>query len=804
MKKKFSKILGVALTLGIVLALVVGFSFPAAADPGENEWSKLSFPDEGSDGDWFYDSTITEGPGPIAMAMDGTLYCYAEVEISGTAEKHLFESDDGGRTWSKTDYENDVTGDTIVDIAVSSLDADILYVTDGALVYWTENGGGKWEEVAQISLEDALDDAGGTQVITSVDVAYNSDEDPYVFIGTMDAGGNYLGSVFYIAQEEIAGAWTDLEVGAFDVYAVAASPDFADEHELFALVTDDSPYTAVLNNYAQIADWDEVAELERDEALGGGGFEIDGASRIRFPDDFETDDAYEMFVGVAGVTETGSVYRVLDDDSYRLGDEDSDAEHNIISLDLVGDWGATSLLAGAQDDNEAYISTDDGESWDDPDKNPSGDGPTFVVMDDDFDDNGEAWAAVCGPEGAVSLTVDSGDLYNQISMIATDIDSVDNVSFSREYNTDETVFLLTSGARENSVWRHTGDWERVFVSSLDSPELGEIDIVQVSPGFPTDETVYVADKDDRDPMIWRSTDAGNDWDELNRLPDALTQLLVVDDETLIAGTEDEEVWVTTSHGRRAWDDYDVDGAGRIESFSMSPGFATDDTVLLGDDDGQVFISENLGEDWDMVGDALDAATNTIVTFDSGYADNLTIYAASGDEVDRCVIDTGDDWEDQEWEEFTTSDTDLDVTIASGLRCSADGTLYVADTAAGAGVWRSLDPTDDDIDDVVFEQVTEELDAGAMLTGLWLTTGTNVLWCRNLEAGSEDEVWTYEDTLAAKVVLTSPSDGKSVGDTDEVTFSGLASTVLMSIRYNGPTTQSGWKNGRKVALTRTSE
>jgi len=651
-----------------------------------------------------------------------------------------------------------------VDIACSSLDADTLYVTDGALVYWTEDGGDKWDEVADLSLENALDDAGGTQVITSIDVGYNRDEDPYIFVGTMDAGGNYLGSVFYIAQGAIAGAWTDLEVGAFDVYAVAASPDFADEHELFAVVTNDDPYTAVLNNYARVADWDEVAQLDKDEDLGGGGFEIEGASRFRFPEDFDTDDAYEFFVGVAGVSVKGSVYRVLDDDTFRLGDDDSDIEFDIISLDVVGELAATSMLAGAQDSNEAYVSTDDGEKWDDPDKNPSGDGPTYVVMDADFADSDEALAAVAGDEGAVSMTVDAGSLYNQISLINTRVDSIDSVSFSREYATDETVFLLSSGARENSVWRYAGDWERVFTSTV----FDNIDLVQVSPMFPTDNTVFVAQKSDRDPIIWRSTDGGNDWDELNRQPEALTELLVVDDETLIAGTDDEEIWKTENHGRRAWDDYDVDDAGKIVSFSMSPNFADDETLLLGDDDGQIFISEDLGEDWDMVGDALDAGVNAIVAFDYGYADNNFIYAASGDEVDRCEIDTGDDWEDQEWKEFTAAKTELEITAASGLRTSADGTLYAADMDEGAGVWRSLNPTDD-MDDVVFEQVTEDLDEDAMLTGLWLTAGTNVLWCRNMEAGAEDEVWTYEDFLATQVELTAPADGWALTDEDEVTL-----------------------------------
>jgi len=260
--------------------------------------------------------------------------------------------------------------------------------------------------------------------------------------------------------------------------------------------------------------------------------------------------------------------------------------------------------------------------------------------------------------------------------------------------------------------------------------------VKVSPEFSTDETVYVVGVGPS-PVFYRSTDGGNDWDALsNQAPDILLVWQVVDSDTVLAAAPGH-VYYTTNHGRRAWEDEGVDDLSLATCFSTSPNFASDDTILLGDNNGQIFISEDIGESWDQVGSALTPAVLTDVTFDVNYGTNDTIYAASGNEVARCVIDTDDSWADQEWKEFTTAKTELDMGFASGLKCSADGTLYAVDIIAanvtgGGGVWRTLNPTAD-MGDVVFELVGGEfgLDDGVNLGSLQLTAGSNTLWSMNL-------------------------------------------------------------------------
>ena len=76
MKRKMFKIVGVATSLAIVLALVVGIAVPVAAAPDEEAWSVFNIPVVGAPGDYFMDPAITS-LGPLAKATDDTLYLYA-------------------------------------------------------------------------------------------------------------------------------------------------------------------------------------------------------------------------------------------------------------------------------------------------------------------------------------------------------------------------------------------------------------------------------------------------------------------------------------------------------------------------------------------------------------------------------------------------------------------------------------------------------------------------------------------------------------------------------------------------------
>ena len=742
-------VLGVALTF-VLVASLCAFAAPVAADPDENEWSAFKYPEEGADGDWFYDSGITY-VGPIAMAINGDLYCAANAD----GANNLFKSDDGGRTWSKTDYQKDVAGGKIVDIACSSEDADIVYVADANYVYWTEDGGDKWTAVAPDSLDAAFANAVpviDTPQITALDVGYIDDE-PYVFISVIDSVMAYGGSVFFIEQRAYLAGWTDMDTqayGTYDVYAVNVAPDFDDSHKIYAVITDATPQTLVITNTGTEGAWSQFGGDLETATSGGTGLLIVAASDVCFPDDFDDD---ELYVGVSGATVAGSVYRIVKDIawSYRLGDAiyDTDISLDVLSLDITGDVGATLLLAGAQDTGTAMVlsSTDDGESWAKPHKIPSGVDTTYVLMAEDFADSGEAWAATAGDEGAVSYTIDGGDLFNQISLIATDIAEIYDVSFYPDYEVSEELFMVT-GNTTRSLWRYDGEyWERVAVSNVFTP-AADIEGVMVSPEILSDGTVYFSDYGVSPPTIYRSTDEGQSWKSLRCEPACtLRSAVVLDADTGLVGGVGV-VYKTDDHGNRVWKETlkgEIDG--EIRDFALFG-----ETVLCGSTTGKVAISEDLGDTWDQVGKTGDLVdgTQTFVAFDTDYADNSYVYAACGDDIYRFEVGESTHWKDID-----------DDKAAGGLLSdivTADGCVYVSDAGtAGAGMWRSVNPT---AKTPLFEKVDFELVGTELLWGLKTTSGSNVLWA--LDWANPEVLWTYEDALVGPVELDSPASGTALG------------------------------------------
>ena len=823
--------------------IVVGAPVSAAA-PVINEWDEFAYPDPGEDGDWFRQGVDAlgnpepiEAVGPIAKAIDGTLYAYAWVNADDDRrhdpeEDVLFKSDDVGRTWEETDYvELDTDPDTagiqppgaIVDIACSSLDEDTLYVTDGNYVYKSDDAGDEFDFVARASLETVLQGACGIDIvnepITSLDVGYDRNDDPIVFIGTRTVGGVWSpGSVFFIAEEEFPSEWIDLDLacystGDYDAYSIGCTPDFDTSKETFVVVSNGIE-THVISTTGTTCDWDEFAELLWN-CVSANNFGISAASRIGFPDDW--DDTETLFVGVVSPGDGGDVYSVTEDGALDRnvvpGEGGCLGLHtNIISLDVCGDTDDGSQLAGANDDTTVYYSSDGGWEWDPSDKNPTGEDTTYVLWVGD--DCGElGLAATAGCECAVSLSCvsdeveDVGESWNQISLIATAIDCVLDLSHSPGYITDsETLFMLTEcedccGDGTTSLFRYDGTfWERVFCSTTYADEfLGaeeQIEMVQVSPDFLDTEVVFVANTDFD---IFMTEDAGCSWDRLGYPcdPTTITAWAVLDEDTIYVGgidpdTGDPMVYRTERHGARPWDECELPtDAGNVRYFAFA-----DDAILVGDDDSQVFICEVdpdedwEDQDWDEVGDCQDVlggSNPTSVVFDPGYAvsddeGENTIFAAAGHVIARCVIDPDEDWEDQEWTEIYD-----DVGDAWGMKVVGDTALYVGDKAAvddpddpsEGGVLRSLNPLEEDEDDVVFERLTEELpDENVELRGLrTLTAGeegcpnSNVLWA--IEGDPDcSRVWFYEDTLAFPVTLAAPADGANlaVAKTAEVTLS----------------------------------
>jgi hypothetical protein len=658
----------------------------------------------------------------------------------------------------------------------------------------------------------------------------------------------FPGEVYWICESGFPSKWSGLGLdcyrnGTYDALAVGCAPDWADTNETYVVVTTDDDngdgyppgdditdyQTHVVVTTGGPCDWPEYAELKWDCTTS---FASGWASRIAFPDDWE--DTETLFVGVvdcnccSACTQNGywhgcggDVYMVMDGSAYDMnvlgietgciGVEAVD----IISLDIEGDTEEARLIAGASCDNKVFCSEDGGWSWDASDKDPTGDWGTYAIWYEDT-----ALAATAGCECGVSMCCGEDypcEFWNQISLIGTEIDCVNSIDHSPGYVCDgsETMFMLTdaslgsiSGHPTLSVWRHDGTyWERVLCSELVESDVAPASIfrrVRVSPDFNETSCVYVSNGSHE---MWRTTDAGCSWTKLT-FPCAprpcMHNFVIIDEDTVITGGRDGsgpacdnsagKVYKTTRHGARPWSEYEyTTGASTVISFALEPGYEDPGSVLLGDDLSGVYISEDGGETWDLVGDpstVFDAEEDTWVIFDPGYPSHPFIYAASGYYIARCEVDFEADWADQTWELICDN-----LGYAWGIQAAGDTALYVTDdlctddcediedpccgddVADEGGVLRSLNPDADDAGDVIFERMAVGLPADgdcACLYELWLTCDTsdegcaeNVLWA--LDESCEN-IWVWEDTLAAPVVLAMPIDAQKLGTTESATLS----------------------------------
>ena len=743
MKRKLHKILGVSLTLVLMVSLSFGLvAAPAGAD--DLEWSKMSFPKAGSDGDWFRDADI-DGVGPFAQAIDGTLYAFVD------GENTLMKSDDSGLTWSETDYE-DLTGEgDIVAMAVSTEDADILWAADTSKVYESVDAGDTWA-----TLTTSTDEGGDLQAITSLAAGYVSDQ-RYLFIAAQDDDAD-LEDV-YVLTPAYGAIWAGMSTGADDVYHIAASPNFNEEADplLLAVVDDgddagDSVYVSYKFGGGAWDGGDGPAELyELNTTVNPPDY-----ADITFPDNFDNSDNLEYFVAIHDGTpvadDHGGIYWVISD---TVLESKVAASVDYISVDMRGDISDAYLVAGSHDGTVIY-SDDYGDSWSASKKHPSNDGNVYVLTPDDFMDTEIAWAGTTDDGAAFSVSNgDIGKTWNQVSLIKADKDDLVGVAASDDAAIKYMITYDATSGRD-SLWKNDGSWQRVMFA-----DLADMDSVQLSPEFADDETLFVVDFSTSE--IWRSTDGGDRFiNQTTDPPSVPTAWIVIDDTTIITGDADGQTNKTTNNGV-TWGSDKGAGDDDIVSFALSPNFNSDDTILLGDDTGDAYKSTNAGGKWSLqdTGDDDEFDDGPVyVAFSQDYADSELWYVAAEEDGSNDFLIARYDPDDG----FETIYDGEDGTVnATGIVTSADGALYATNNA-DAGMWRSINPTAS-ASKVVFEAVTEDFTSTEDGDGLAITNG-NTLWAWDLGAAN---VWEYTDTLTGSPTLTSPSDNSSSGRTDSATI-----------------------------------
>ena len=723
---------------------------PACAADSALTWRKVDLPAEGQAGGW----VLAQGADIrcLTQSADGTLYCYANP--SGTTYT-LFKSVDCGCSWSYTGGVADV----IIDIVSPQDSASVVYYATASGVYKSNDGA-----VTFMPLPGAPGGAGMNNVsITSLDVIRTGSYYA-VAVATRDADTGEFGGVYVYNENSPAEGWRDLGIGLRDVYKIAFAPALCNNEPCLAAVTNNESGTVVSFSIGLTGDWGGVIS---DTSIPVGSLV---SADIAFPENFAVNpDDFTVYLALNSGTGAGDAYIIYGGFSpaaslcvdLNIGQYYGIDSIDVASIAIAGSSQTGRLLAGPAASAQVYAGSEGGAGWwTRSEKPPTGRYSTEVLFAVDYSRSGRAYAATGGTESAFSVTADAGLTWNQLSLINTRITTILDVIPSPDYDTDKTLFVFTFGLG-HSLWRSADGglrWERVFSSAL--PDINSLELVRISPLFGAGTgVIFVTGAFQGDPVLWRSQDGGQTYDRPCLCFDrgdleffTVTQCAVIDNDGLLLGSYNgtqSVIYRTDVAANRPYLPKTTLGSSVIHSIAVSPDYAADETVLVGTRAGWVYYSTDGGASFGpLPGDASAAplSGNISVAFDPNYKQNRTVYAASdtaGKGIRRFIIGESTGWENIDGTLSTDS-------LISSLAVSDSDILYAANSKAGDGMERSLNPA---LSEPGFETVVRGLDTTARLHSLKVA-GDNV-WAID---SANTHLLAFLDTLGTRVVLREPADG----------------------------------------------
>ena len=285
------------------------------------------------------------------------------------------------------------------------------------------------------------------------------------------------------------------------------------------------------------------------------------------------------------------------------------------------------------------------------------------------------------------------------------------------------------------------------VSSLNNNTA--ISAIVFSPTYAQDQTVFVAGNGG----LFRSGNQGVTWKQVNVKPVQKLSLSpnFATDNTLYAVSTSKTIYKSSNRGNTLTPVTTPSPLSSILSFvALSPNFTADHKILVGSQANGIFLSNDAGNTWAQVTANLTLPSVDAINFSPNYLTDQAIYAGTLGAGLLFSSDGGNTWNAS-----NTGTTDLNVSsIAFSPAFSQDSTLWI--TTGVAGVFQSLDRG---VTWTLFAAVTRALSGQSPVHYQQLATGPGasaadmyLAMYEGLWTGSSTvHTWRYVDTVPTRLV-----------------------------------------------------
>jgi photosystem II stability/assembly factor-like uncharacterized protein len=262
-------------------------------------------------------------------------------------------------------------------------------------------------------------------------------------------------------------------------------------------------------------------------------------------------------------------------------------------------------------------------------------------------------------------------------------DPMDTVALSPNFAQDQTIMVATGYLSVKATYflmkSTDGGVNWSIVPGL--PNNSQIFTIAFSPGYSQDQTIYVSGSGG----LFESTNGGTTWSSLSKQSIQTVTLSpnFATDNTLFLVTTKRTISKSTDRGQ-TWTSVAVPPGltAGLNAIAVSPNYALDHTLLLGGNADGIFESTNGGGTWTQVTSGLTLPKVTALTFSPDFASDRTAYAGTFGSGFLASTTGGSSW--------TLSNlgiSDLNVTsLALSPTYLQDSTLWI--TTAVNGVFES--------------------------------------------------------------------------------------------------------------------